>query len=75
MRTKRWGGGPATLVLIDRSHGSTLMVIHVGNLQPNDLKRLKAQADSIDIDLQLVDFPVAEVLDERSVAEILRGFA
>jgi len=74
MRTKRWGGGPATLVLIDRTDEAVLFVIEVEMLKPEDLDRLRRRADAIGIDVRLVDFPVAHVADERGVEDVLRGY-
>jgi len=74
MRTKRWGGGPATIVLVDRSDGTPLFVLDVMKLQPEDYKRLKTKADRIGIDIRLVDFPVAQVADERGVEDVLRVY-
>ncbi len=74
MRTKRWGGGPATLVLVDRSDGTVLFVLDVEQLDDPSFARLKARADHIGIDVQVVDFPVAQVADERGVEDLLRGY-
>lgn len=74
MRTKRWGGGPATLVLVDRSDGTPLFVLDVQQLDEASFDRIKARAARIGIHVQLVDFPVATIADERGVEDVLRGY-
>lgn len=74
MRTKRWGGGPATLVLVDRSDGTPLFVLDVQQLDDQSFERIRARAARIGIDVRLVDFPVAQVADERGIEDILRGY-
>lgn len=74
MRTKRWGGGPATIVLVDRSDGTPLFVLDVQQLDVPSFERIKARAARIGISVQLVDFPVAHVPDEKGIEEVLRGY-
>lgn len=73
MRTKRWSGGPAMLVLTNPKNGDVYESMDVGHLTPDDFDRLSEDARMVGLRLQLIDDPL-KMPDDRGVRYIINTY-
>ena len=72
-RTKRWGGGPAMLVLTNQDTGDAYETMDVGHLTEDDYRRLTEIAGRIGLRLQLIDDPL-KLSDDLDVEHIINTY-